>query len=524
MATKIFPDEEPENIGNEPQDHQAESNQPVPETLHSTPAFDNSDEDEFGKMRQAMIDNESNRTEHEKAEISDQPFGDDSAFEINIESNQSGEFKADFTDPKPLSNVGQHAHLDPILSPFNDDDFGLIPNPSPFSTDKQVTSSEQAPQAIDPSKSSTLWLQDNQPEINDDMSQRISSIRYDDEIESAPSLSTPPFVMEDIVDLSDDDNNSLSEKIRRGSVPAETLELLINKSMTETEVVAFAKKLGIDWNLTPGETREEKTEFLIYYFNNRANGQIDRDSTANSKPQFLSKKTEEDWRESDSRLQALQQTFDLPETPVVEKKASFFERLRTEFEQAGSAERWLTIGLSVLALILILGISFFLIMNKKAVPVPIQTPTAPASQEQPSPLNIEFPGGWTFDLTVGTVQDGVWNPSSPEWLQGTEICRLVSLPWNKQLDAVFQTFTAEDRILLTMSNNDILAYRVESTKILKSDEINQLLNRTSPCMVIVYSQHETDAHQVIIAVPDYASPSQSILEKAPTQPSLTTTP
>lgn len=470
MANNVFPDDDPDIFSGSDQENQPDENKILKNKSNSLPAFEDTT-DELDKMRRTMLEMESGN------------LGTDNPEEIlpsTVEGQNSG----------PLTT-----------SPFDDDDFDTDSTNGPFSAgNADYTLSENESHST-----SNLWSDDSEPVPSSaSLSQRISALQLNPEGESPDSLkSAPPFVMDDSLDLADDNNNSLTDKIRKGLVPAETLELLITKTMSEAEVISFAKKLGIDWNLTPGDTREEKTEFLVYYFNNRAN-QNNKNKVGTTSPQFSSLKTEDDWRESDSRLQALQQTLTIPETPVATPKQTFLDRLSHEFQQASPLERYLTVGLSTFAIFLVFGISILIFSPKQTAPIP-PTPTV-ITQELPYPSSIEIPGGWSFNLTIGSVQGGIWNPKSPEWLQGTEICRLVSIPWNKQLDAVFKTFSAGDQILLTMSNKDVLSYKVESTSILKSAELNQLLNRDTPCLVVVYAQQETDAHQVIISNPDYTTP------------------
>jgi len=110
----------------------------------------------------------------------------------------------------------------------------------------------------------------------------------------------------------------------------------------------------------------------------------------------------------------------------------------------------------------------------------------------PYPTAVSLPGGWSFNLAQGTLQDGSWNPSGAEWLEGTEVCRWVSLPWSRQLEAVVRTLNPKDPIELVMSNNDKLTYQVYSVYEMTLQEI-QALDSNSPCLLLILTPSDTQA-------------------------------
>jgi chemotaxis protein histidine kinase CheA len=118
----------------------------------------------------------------------------------------------------------------------------------------------------------------------------------------------------------------------------------------------------------------------------------------------------------------------------------------------------------------------------------------------PYPSGVSLPGGWSFKLGKGTLQDGKWEPNGAEWLQGTEICRWVSLPWSRQLEAVVRTLNPKDPIELVMSNNDKLVYQVYSVRQLTPEEL-QSLDSNSPCLLIILTQPDAEKRWVLTAVP-----------------------
>jgi hypothetical protein len=124
----------------------------------------------------------------------------------------------------------------------------------------------------------------------------------------------------------------------------------------------------------------------------------------------------------------------------------------------------------------------------------------PVESNLPYPVGLSLPGGLNFNLAKGSITEGEWNPTGPEWLRGTEICRWVAIPWSRQLEAVVRTLTREDAIELRMSNNDQLLYNVFSIQELTLEEM-QSLDQNSPCLLLVLAEQETDKRWVVTAKP-----------------------
>jgi hypothetical protein len=118
----------------------------------------------------------------------------------------------------------------------------------------------------------------------------------------------------------------------------------------------------------------------------------------------------------------------------------------------------------------------------------------------PYPAGLVLPGGLSFNLGRGVISDGSWNPRGPEWLQGTEICRWVAIPWSTQLEAVVRTLTRKDTIEVVMNNSDRLAYTVDSIQELTLAEM-QALDQSSPCLLLVLSKSDAEAWWAVTALP-----------------------
>ena len=146
-------------------------------------------------------------------------------------------------------------------------------------------------------------------------------------------------------------------------------------------------------------------------------------------------------------------------------------------------------------MVLLVSASMYRLYKQSLPPPPTEEPAL-----LPYPVGMNLPGGLKFTLAKGKIQDGRWDPRRPEWLEGTEICRWVAIPYSRQLEAVVRTLTREDQIELIMSNNDVIAYAVNSIDQLTLDELQQR-NSNTPCMLLILAQTDTDERWVVTAIP-----------------------
>jgi hypothetical protein len=160
--------------------------------------------------------------------------------------------------------------------------------------------------------------------------------------------------------------------------------------------------------------------------------------------------------------------------------------------------RYIYFGIAFLGLIMAVmaGMVLFNIYRRSVV----VTPAPEVVSNLPFPTSVSLPGGWSFELGKGSLVDGQWNPNGAEWLQGTEVCRWVALPWSRQLEAVIRTLNPDDPINLGMSNNDVLTYNVHSIEQMSPLEMQEL-NSNTPCLLIVLAEPEAEERWVLTAVP-----------------------
>jgi hypothetical protein len=178
-----------------------------------------------------------------------------------------------------------------------------------------------------------------------------------------------------------------------------------------------------------------------------------------------------------------------PVLPWRKKTGLFFKRMKP-------FERFLIFG--SVTLMCIAGLAGLGLIGMNARPTVDATP-AP-TLERPIPVRVALPGGWEFNLGRGGVEDGRWSPRGAEWLEGTELCKWVALPWSLQLEAVVRTLKSDDPISLTMSNADELLYKVYSVREMPVDQIESL-ETTKTCLLLILVNKDADTRWVVTAIP-----------------------
>ena len=175
---------------------------------------------------------------------------------------------------------------------------------------------------------------------------------------------------------------------------------------------------------------------------------------------------------------------------TMEERISAFENALKPYRQyIYIALAILGVGMAVFASLIIFNV------YQRSRPEPVKEVS-----NLPFPTRVSLPGGWSFQLGKGSVENGAWSPQGPEWLEGTEVCRWVSLPWSRQLEAVIRTLNPKDPIDLVMSNNDKFVYQVYSVKQLSPDEL-QKVDSNTPCLLLILTQPDAEKRWVLTALP-----------------------
>ena len=208
-------------------------------------------------------------------------------------------------------------------------------------------------------------------------------------------------------------------------------------------------------------------------------------------PKLPVKTVAEDEIDFDAVREMALQEYDETRVEPEERKQPLQEEVRRTIRELKPFERFLLIAAGILTVGVLLASGIFLIVDSISIPTP--TPTAEVDLSNVvHPTQLSLPGGWSFNLRQGRVQDGQWIPQGAEWLVGTEISRWVALPWSLQLEAVLRTLKSGDKLELTMSNFDVLEFNVYSIQQMTMEELLSSDAKTPSLVVVLYNDEEAD--------------------------------
>jgi len=124
-------------------------------------------------------------------------------------------------------------------------------------------------------------------------------------------------------------------------------------------------------------------------------------------------------------------------------------------------------------------------------PTPAPPPTATATQaafllgmgvpaeSSRDPASIEI-AGRLFVVSVGEVKDGKWTPDGPQWLKGTEVRRVFSIPYESLADAKMQV---GDPIYVRTRGGDVITYLLRDVVRLQANQIESFVS-LKPSLVV----------------------------------------
>jgi hypothetical protein len=211
---------------------------------------------------------------------------------------------------------------------------------------------------------------------------------------------------------------------------------------------------------------------------------------------FRSRRSEEFESDSDVRSIALEGGEEVFVEVEAQTADPFDERIKSLENALNPYRSYIYMTFAFLGVVMAVMASFLLYnAYQKSRPQPVKEVS-----NMPYPVAVSLPGGWSFNLGRGTLRNSEWEPSGAEWLEGTEVCRWVSLPWSRQLEAVLRTLNPQDPIELVMSNNDKLTYGVYSVYEMTPEEI-QKLDANSPCLLLILTETDSEKRWVLTAHP-----------------------
>jgi hypothetical protein len=217
------------------------------------------------------------------------------------------------------------------------------------------------------------------------------------------------------------------------------------------------------------------------------------------KKQAFTRRLDEEKAEegSDVRMVALQGEEEVFVEVETRKEDPWEERIKAIENALRPYRTFIYYGVAFIGVVMaVMALTIIYNGVKRSLPTP--EPTAVVNM--PYPTSVTLPGGLSFNLGKGALKNETWNPRGPEWLEGTEICRWVALPWSRPLEAAIRTMNRDDVIELVMSNNDKLSYQVESIQELAPAELQEM-DSSSPCLAIILAKQDSEKRWVAVGRP-----------------------
>lgn len=110
------------------------------------------------------------------------------------------------------------------------------------------------------------------------------------------------------------------------------------------------------------------------------------------------------------------------------------------------------------------------------------------------PASVEI-AGEAFILSVGQPHNGIWLPQGAEWLEGSQVRRVIAIPY--QADLMPKLETAVGLIKLRLRSGEIVAYQVTQVGRYRRDQI-EVLTDTAPSLILIVYGEVGDERLVIV--------------------------
>jgi len=337
------------------------------------------------------------------------------------------------------------------------------------------------------------------PQVTDDeLAERLSKVQLTEAIVEIPGqrkfvyAESEPEQTADVIEVSADGEDKEEEQI-------DPFSRLSQAAETESKVTApsIPRDLAGESLLNPNWV-DSQAQFLTEepvaeeYIGQAAAPELEGAARTTSRLSELSATTEEAPPAIEEvRSQVLVDYEESPADAVLIPPQTFGERA-----SAWSRKNlgWLIgLGMVLVAVIILLQLAPW---EKSSAALP----NTPVPSNLPYPVGLELTGGWFFDVNRSTIIENQWQPKGAEWLDNSQLRRVVALPWNKQTDAVIQTLEHGDQINLVFSNNDLMPFAVQSVERLDRGDTS-LFTAKEPGLVIFLYGEESDQRWVVLALP-----------------------
>jgi len=148
--------------------------------------------------------------------------------------------------------------------------------------------------------------------------------------------------------------------------------------------------------------------------------------------------------------------------------------------------------------------------------------TAWLGEPSNTPASVEF-AGYSFGLSVSSMNNGVWDVKGPEWLAGTELRRVVAIPYTDELNAAVTRLNKGAELRVRLRSGEVVMYRMTDVQRVKRSEIELLTDKT-PSLVVFLSGERAAERTALIATAVHSALDTSAAPVAASGPATTTAP
>lgn len=124
----------------------------------------------------------------------------------------------------------------------------------------------------------------------------------------------------------------------------------------------------------------------------------------------------------------------------------------------------------------------------------INNESIPAKSHDPASIEI---AGLTYVLGTGQIKNGVWQPQAAEWLSGSDLRRVIAIPYDHQTVDILTSIPPGSTSKVRLRSGEIVEYKIEGTYRVQRQQI-EILAEKKPSMVIILSGEDSIERTIIV--------------------------
>lgn len=113
------------------------------------------------------------------------------------------------------------------------------------------------------------------------------------------------------------------------------------------------------------------------------------------------------------------------------------------------------------------------------------------------PASLEI-AGLSYILGTGRVKQGVWEPKAAEWLDGSDLRRIIAIPYDYQTVDTLSHIPPGNVAKIRLRSGEIVKYKIAETFRVQRQQI-EILAEKKPSLIIILSGEESIERTVITA-------------------------